>query len=134
MNVLMQLRRIIISEMTEPQYVELKEMDGDRRFTIVIGPYEANQIARRIRKESSVRPLPHDLLVGVIEQLGCELRDIIMSDLRDGTYYAKLRVMQDGEIAEIDCRPSDAIAMAITASVPIYVSEEVLDEASGEST
>ena len=130
----MQLRRIIISEMHEPQYVELKEVDGGRKFTIVIGLFEANSIARRIRKETSARPLTHDLLVNVIDHLGCELRDIIISDLREGTYFAKLRVMQDGEINEIDCRPSDAIAMAVTAGVPIYVAEEVLEEVTGEST
>lgn len=132
MNVQMALRRIVVSEVHEHQFVELREVEGNRRFTIVIGFFEATSIDRRVRKETSERPLTHDLVAGVIEELGGELRDILISDLRDGIYYAKLRVMIDGEIREIDCRPSDAIAVAVTADVPIYVADEVLDEAASE--
>lgn len=132
MNVAMTLRRIIISDVHEHQLVELRELEGSRRFTIVIGYFEATSIDRRVRKQSSERPLTHDLVVGAIEELGGELRDIVISDLKDGIYYARLRVMQDGEIREIDCRPSDAIAVAVTSEVPIYVADDVLDEASTE--
>ncbi len=132
MNVPMTLRRIIISDVHEHQLVELRELEGTRRFTIVIGYFEATSIDRRVRKQKSERPLTHDLVVGAIEELGGQLRDIVITDLREGIYFARIRVMLDGEIREIDCRPSDAIAVAVTADVPIYVSDEVLDEAASE--
>lgn len=132
MDVLMSLRRIIISEMHEQQFVELREVDGGRKFTIVIGVFEAASIDRRVKKIPSTRPLTHDLICNAIDELGGELRDIVISDLREGTYYAKLRVEKAGEIIEIDCRPSDAIAVAVTGDAPIYVSEEVLDEVGSE--
>jgi len=76
------------------------------------------------------RPLTHDLLVNIVEALGAELDSVVISELRDHTYFAKLRVRQDGEIIEIDSRPSDAIAVAVTCNpqLPIYVAEEVLNE------
>lgn len=132
MQVLMRLKRIIISEIHDQQFVELREVDGDRRFTIVIGIFEATSIDRRIKRMPTPRPLTHDLLVNVINELGGELQDIYICDLRDHTYYAKMRVMRDGEIIEIDSRPSDAIAVAVTADVPIYVADAVLDEVSNE--
>lgn len=132
MTVLMRLKRIIISEIHDQQFVELKEVDGIRKFTIVIGIFEATSIDRRVKKIPSPRPLTHDLLVQIIEEMGGELRDIVISELRDHTYYAKLRVYANGEMIEIDSRPSDAIAVAVTADVPIYVAEEVLQEVSNE--
>lgn len=132
MTVQMTLKRIIISEIHEQQFVELKEIDGTRKFTIVIGFFEATSIRRRVKKEPSPRPLTHDLLVNVIESMGGELRDILISDLREHTYFAKLRVYLNGEILEIDSRPSDAIAVAVSAEVPIYVAEDVLAEVSNE--
>jgi hypothetical protein len=80
----------------------------------------------------SPRPLTHDLITNVVDSLGAELQDIYINELRDHTYFAKLRIRQSGELVEIDCRPSDAIALAVTANVPIYVAEDVLNEASGE--
>lgn len=132
MTVLMRLKRIIISEIHDQQFVELKEVDGIRKFTIVIGIFEATSIDRRVKKIPSPRPLTHDLLVQIIEEMGGELRDIVISELREHTYYAKLRVYANGEMIEIDSRPSDAIAVAVTADVPIYVAEEVLQEVSNE--
>lgn len=132
MPVEMLLKRIIISEIHDQQFVELREADGDRRFTIVIGIFEATSIDRRVKKIPSPRPLTHDLLNNVIEELGGELRDILISELREHTYYAKLRVALNGELIEIDSRPSDAIALAVTADVPIFVAEEVLDEVTND--
>jgi uncharacterized protein len=125
----MHLRRIIISEVDDQQVIELQEIDGERSFPIVIGLFEATSIHRRVRGDTSPRPLTHDLIVSTVEALGGEIHDIIISDLEGGTYYAKLRVKQEGELHEIDCRPSDAIAVAVTAKVPIYVAEDVLGEA-----
>src|SRR3954465_11466798 len=128
----MELRRIIISEIHEQQVIMLREVDGERSFSIMIGIFEATSIGRRVKKMPSPRPLTHDLVANVVESLGGELRDIYISELRDPTYYAKLRIRMNGEMAEVDCRPSDAIALAVTANVPIYVAEDVLEEACGE--
>jgi bifunctional DNase/RNase len=128
----MELKRIIISEVIDQQTVWLKEVDGDRIFPIVIGIFEATSIDRRVKGMLSPRPLTHDLVAGVIENLGGELQDIFISELREHTYFAKLRIRQNGELNEIDCRPSDAIALAVTAKVPIYVAEDVLGEVCGE--
>jgi uncharacterized protein len=128
----MDLRRIIISEIHEQQVIMLREVEGERSFSIMIGIFEATSIDRRVKKLPSPRPLTHDLVANVIEQLGGELRDIYISELRDHTYFAKLRIRLNGELVEVDTRPSDAIALAVTANVPIYVSEDVLEEACGE--
>jgi hypothetical protein len=128
----MELKRIIISEVHDQQVIMLKEVEGDRSFPIVIGIFEATSIDRRVRGQSTPRPLTHDLVASVIDNMGGELRDVYISELRDHTYYAKLRIRQDGEMVEVDSRPSDAIALAVTAKVPIYVAEEVLDEVCGE--
>jgi bifunctional DNase/RNase len=124
----MELVRIIISEIGEQQVIYLKEVDGERTFPIVIGIFEATSIDRRVKGAQSPRPLTHDLLARVIEQLGGELQDVFINELREHTYFARLRIRRDGELTEIDSRPSDAIALAVTAKVPIYVSEEVLEE------
>lgn len=132
MPVQMELRRIIISEVDEHQVVILKEVDGDRSFPIVIGIFEATSIRRRVAREHSPRPLTHDLINSVVELLGGEVQDIVINELQEHTYFAKLRIRKDGELIEVDCRPSDAIALAVTAKVPIYVAEDVLGEALDE--
>jgi bifunctional DNase/RNase len=128
----MELKRIIISEVHDQQVIMLKEVDGDRSFPIVIGIFEATSIDRRVRKLNSPRPLTHDLVVSVIDNMGGELQDIYINELRDHTYFARLRIRYGGELVEVDCRPSDAIALAVTASVPIYVAEDVLGEVCGD--
>ncbi len=130
MPVQMQLSRIIISEINEQQVIYLKEVDGDRQFPILIGIFEATSIDRRVRGRRAPRPLTHDLLVSVVESLGAELDSVVISDLRDHTYFAKLRIVQEGEMLELDSRPSDAIAVAVTCDppLPIYVAEQVLDD------
>ena len=128
----MELKRIIISEIHEQQVIALKEVEGDRSFPIVIGIFEATSIDRRVKGITNPRPLTHDLVANTVESLGGELQDVYINDLREHTYFAKLRVRHEGELIEIDCRPSDAIALAVTAKVPIYVAEDVLDEVCGE--
>jgi uncharacterized protein len=130
----MELRRIIISEVHEQQIIVLREVDGERSFPIVIGIFEATSIDRRVKNIVPPRPLTHDLIVNAVEQLGGEVQDIVINDLQDHTYFAKLRVRKDGELLEIDCRPSDAIAVAVTAKVPIWVAEDVLAETAEEGT
>ena len=128
----MELKRIIISEVHEQQIIQLREVDGERSFPIVIGIFEATSIDRRVKNIIPPRPLTHDLIVSVVEQMGGEVQDIVISDLQEHTYFAKLRVRKDGELIEIDCRPSDAIAVAVTAKVPIWVAEDVLAETAEE--
>ncbi len=132
MPIQMELRRIISSVIDDQHIIILKEVEGDRAFPIVIGIFEVVSIGRRIRGEATPRPLTHDLILSSIEQLGGEIQDVMISDLRDHTYFAKLRVRQQGELVEIDCRPSDAIPVAVTAKVPIYVNEDVLGDALDE--
>jgi bifunctional DNase/RNase len=87
-----------------------------------------------VRNLPSPRPLTHDLVTNAIEQLGGEIQDVVISDLKEHTYFAKLRIRHEGELLEVDSRPSDAIALAVTAKVPIYVSEDVLQETEEENT
>src|SRR5436190_11540534 len=131
-QVQMELKRIIINEIHDQQVIMLREVDGERSFPIVIGIFEATSIDRRVRGQQSPRPLTHDLIASAIEQLGGDFQDVYISELREHTYFAKLRIRKDGELVEVDCRPSDAIALAVTAKVPIYVAEDVLEEAMGE--
>ena len=135
MPVEMQLSRIIISEIHDQQIIYLREVDGSRQFPIVIGIFEATSIDRRVKGYETPRPLTHDLLVSVIEHLDAEPDSVVISELREGTYFAELRVRRDGELVEIDARPSDAIAVAVTCDppLPIYVSEDVLEEALSDS-
>lgn len=136
MPVPMELSRIIISEVDEQQVIYLKEIDGDRTFPILIGIFEATSIDRRVKGFKTPRPLTHDLIVGVVEGLGAELQDVMISELKEHTYYARLRVRHEGELIEIDARPSDAIAVAVTCepALPIYVSEDVLNDVLGEQS
>ncbi len=134
MPVEMRLSRIIISEINEHQVVYLREVEGNREFMILIGLFEASSIDKRVRREKRIRPLTHDLIVNVVEKLGGELDSVIITELKEHTYYASLRIRLDGEITEIDARPSDAIAVAVTCDphLPIYVEEEVLEEAASQ--
>ena len=124
----MELTRIIINETSDSHIIFLKEVEGERMFPIVIGFFEASSIERRVKNQSTQRPLTHDLLASTIDLLGGDLQDIYINELRDHTYFAKLRIRHDGEIVEVDSRPSDAIALAVTVDVPIYVAEDIIDE------
>lgn len=130
MPVLMQLSRIVINEINDQQIIYLKEVNGERQFPIVIGIFEATSIDRRVRQYSPPRPLTHDLILNVADAMGAEIDSVVISELRDQTYFAQLRLRRDGEIIDVDSRPSDAIAVAVIADppLPIYVDEEVLDE------
>jgi len=124
----MDLAKIIITETEDRRIIVLKERDGTRTFPIVIGIAEACAIDRRLKGIQTLRPLTHELLASVIEQLGGQLEKIVINDLRDGTFYARLMVRQDGRLREIDSRPSDAIALGVATEVPVYVEEHVLRE------
>lgn len=103
----------------------LREIHGQRRLPIMIGQFEAHSIALEMQGIKPPRPLTHDLLKNVIDSLGGDVRDVVINELKDGTFYARINI----DSQEIDSRPSDAIALAVRLGVPIYVSEEVLEEA-----
>ena len=131
MPIQVELHQIIIREMENEQIIVLKEVDGDRRLPIMIGSGEAFAIDRRLKGISPPRPLTHDLLASVIEQLGGSLERIEITRLEEGTFYATLHVRQDGKVLQVDSRPSDAIALGVASAVPIYVAEEVMELAGG---
>jgi len=130
MAVPMELHKIIISEMMEQQIIMLKEVDGERKFPIVIGSSEAMAIDRRLKGIPTPRPLTHDLLANIIESMGGNIEKIEINNLENHTFFARIFIRQDGQVLEIDSRPSDAIALGIATMVPIFVAEHVLDEVS----
>jgi uncharacterized protein len=130
MSVQMELHKIIISEMQDQQIIVLKEVDGERKFPIVIGSSEAYAIDRRLKGIPTPRPLTHDLLANVIESMGGDIDHIEISDLQAHTFFARIHIRQNGKTLEVDSRPSDAIALGIATVVPIYVAEHVLEEVS----
>jgi len=105
----------------------LKEIGGDRRLPIIIGSFEAQHIALELEGIKPPRPLTHDLIKNIIEILGFSISHVYINELRDGTFFAKIK-LDVGSVDEIDSRPSDAIALALKFSVPIYVNEDVMNE------
>jgi len=124
MSVQMELHKIIISEMQEQQIIVLKEVDGDRKFPIVIGNPEAYAIERRLKGNVHPRPLTHDLLASVVESMGGTIERIEINNLQEHTFYARIHIRQDGHVIKVDSRPSDAIALgvALTKSVDFIAS------------
>lgn len=133
MLVQMELARIIISEINDQQVIFLREVEGNREFPILIGLFEATSIDRCVQGEEPPRPLTHDLLKATIEALGGDLQDVVVQKLEEHTYFAAIRIRRDGELIEVDSRPSDAVALAVhyDPHLPIYVEDEVLDQAAG---
>lgn len=125
------LVKIVIRDTSEQQYIFLKERNGERIFPIVIGYFEASAIDRHVRGVGTSRPMTHDLLGTAIEALGGRIVKIVVNRLHENTFYAQLTLERDGEEIPIDCRPSDAIALAVQASASIYVAEDVIEAVSG---
>ncbi len=127
MDIRMELSRVIITELGDQQVIFLREVDGDRSFPIMIGTNEAIAIDRRLKGIETPRPMTHDLLADVIGKLGAKITRIVVSELRNHTFIAKLHLATaSGEIV-IDSRPSDAIAVGVAVETPIYVAPEVLE-------
>jgi bifunctional DNase/RNase len=125
----MTIESIRVSLMNYQRVVILKEKDSERYLPIWIGPAEADAIAVRLQEVSVARPLTHDLLRSVIDRLGGTVNSIIVNDLTNDTFYARILINLNGEVVEIDSRPSDAIALAVRAKVPIFAEESVLERA-----
>jgi bifunctional DNase/RNase len=127
MDVEVELSRIIINETSDQQIIVLKERNGTRGFPIVIGIVEIFAIDRRLKGIKPPRPMTHDLLASVIESLGAKVDRIVIDDLRNHTFFAKIHLSIDGRAVRVDSRPSDAIALCAAIDAPIYVAEHVFD-------
>lgn len=122
----MEVSRVLIRETNDIHVVELREADGERILPILIGIHEAMAIERRIMGQAPPRPQTHELLANIIGSLGGTMEKVLISDLREGTFFARLYIRRDGELIDIDSRPSDAIALGVATEVPIFVEEKVL--------
>ena len=107
----------------------LGEVDGNRRLPIIIGAFEAQAIALELEKIQPPRPITHDLLRDLFDAIDADITDIVIDDLREGTFFAKIRYVFGGKENQLDARPSDAVALAVRSDAPIYVVPAVLDEA-----
>ncbi len=125
----MTIEGIRVSLMNYQRVVILKEKDADRYLPIWIGPAEADAIAVRLQDVSVPRPLTHDLLRDVLDKLGASVEYIIVNDLANDTFFARIMLLVNGEQMEIDSRPSDAIALAVRAQVPIFAEDAVMERA-----
>ncbi|MFQ5860173.1 MAG: bifunctional nuclease family protein [Dehalococcoidia bacterium] len=125
----MTIDSIRVSLMNYQRVVILKEKESERYLPIWIGPAEADAIAVKLQDIAVPRPLTHDLLGSLINTLGAFVTYIVVSDLQNDTFYAKIMLQMDGNSLEVDSRPSDALALAVRAKVPIYAEESVLEKA-----
>ncbi len=123
---------IRVSLMSQHRIVVLKDMNSDRYLPIWIGPCEADAITIELQEMPPQRPLTHDLLKTVIREMGGQVVHILVSDLRNDVYYARIVVDVDGKKVEIDSRPSDAIALAVRVKAPVFVAETVMERAAIE--
>jgi hypothetical protein len=123
------IESIRVSLMNYQRVVILREKQSERYLCIWIGPAEADAIAVQLQEVSVARPLTHDLLRSVIDQLGAQVSHIVVNDLSNDTFYARIVLDVNGNSMEVDSRPSDAIALAVRAKVPIFADESVLDRA-----
>lgn len=124
------LSKIIMSENQERQVIVLEQKDGERSFPIMIGFHEVWAIHRFVNEKPPPRPFTHELIGSILHALNVGVEHVVVSDLRDGTFYARLILKRDGEQYDVDSRPSDAIAVAVQMGAPIFVEEEVLNQAS----
>jgi len=126
----MRLESIKINDTGDRQYIGLAEVDGQRSLTIVIGYSEVQAIDRFMKEMRPPRPLTHELVSNLLEATGCKVERVDVTELREGTFYAMIRLERpDGTIAEVDARPSDAIALATALKAPIFVDPHVIQEA-----
>jgi uncharacterized protein len=125
---------IFLDKDTGAPVVLLKDMHGDDILPIVIAPLEASMIAIELEGKKPVRPLTHDLIVNLLKEFGQEVKSICIQDLRNNIYFATLNLDSNGTCLDIDCRPSDAIAIALRTGAPIYVKKKVFALAMGVDT
>ena len=125
MEIAVEISRIIINETSAQQMIVLKERGGERSIPIVIGIMEILAIDRRLKGLRPPRPMTHDLLASIIEKINGRIEKIVINDLREHTFFAKIHLYLNGENIVIDSRPSDAIALSAASDTPIFVAEHV---------
>ncbi|HQH72209.1 MAG TPA: bifunctional nuclease family protein [bacterium] len=128
----MEFYELRLDETGADQIIILKEKLGHRMMPIVIGYYEAQSIHLALNDIHIQRPLTHDLSVNIVEALGARMERVVVNDLRDSTFYARIYFSTNGGNVDVDSRPSDAIALAIRTNTPIFVAKEVLDQVAKE--
>jgi uncharacterized protein len=125
----MSIKGLRVDPITNMPTIILRETDGERVLPIWVGVFEANAIALQIENVTTPRPMTHDLLRNVIQDLRARIDKIVVSDLKENTFYALIYLTVNGDVVAIDARPSDAIALALRARAPIFVEERVIDHA-----
>jgi bifunctional DNase/RNase len=125
----MAIKGLMMDPITNVPIVLLRDLDNQRLLPIWVGPVEANAIAMQIENVAPPRPMTHDLLRNVLQELGATLSRVIISDLRDSTFYAYLELRRNGDVLLVDARPSDALALSIRTKAPVFVEAEVLSQA-----
>jgi len=126
MNVEVRVHGLILEHKSQQNIVVLRELEGDRILPIWIGPGEAQAIRRILSEEPFPRPLTHDLLQMVVEGLKAKVTRVVITDLKENTFYASVFIERDGEVLAIDARPSDSVAVALRARAPIFVNDKLL--------
>jgi bifunctional DNase/RNase len=129
MDIEVRIRGLMMDPSTNMPIVVLKDIGSDTVMPIWVGIFEANAIAIEIEKVSAPRPMTHDLTRNLMRNMNAQLEKIVITELRDDTFFALLWIRQDGELMTMDARPSDAIALALRADCPIFVSEQVMQSA-----
>ena len=129
MQIEMSIKGLMIDPITNMPIVILRDGDGQRILPIWVGVFEANAIALQIENVQTPRPMTHDLLKNVIDDLNARVERIVVSDLKENTFYATIHMKANDHDVVVDARPSDAIALALRASAPIYVNPEVIERA-----
>jgi bifunctional DNase/RNase len=122
----MRIRGLMMDPVTNMPIVVLKDVEGDSVLPIWVGVYEANAIALEIEKVTTPRPMTHDLLKNMLTGFGASVSKIVVTELKDDTFYAVIWAEREGQIISIDSRPSDALALALRVDCPIFVDDEVL--------
>jgi bifunctional DNase/RNase len=123
------IKGLMIDPVTNMPIVILRDEGNQRTLPIWVGPVEANAIALQVENVSPARPMTHDLLTNVLADLGASVRRIVISDLREGTFFAYLELDRGGEVVYVDSRPSDALALSLRTKAPVFVNTAVLDQA-----
>jgi hypothetical protein len=129
MQIEMVIKGLMVDPVTSMPIIILRDREGERVLPIWVGVFEANAIALQIENISTPRPMTHDLLRNVLADLNASVQRIVVSDLKDNTFYALIYVLCGEEVIAIDARPSDAIALALRTQAPIYVEDHVIDSA-----
>ena len=129
MQIEMTIKGLMVDPITNMPIIILRDKDGQRVLPIWVGVFEANAIALQMENVTTPRPMTHDLLKNVIQDLRASIDKIVVSDLKENTFYALIHLQVNGEPLAVDARPSDAIALALRARAPIYVEDRVIDNA-----